>query len=190
MTAQARSLLQAWEYSPSDHLLHVLPLHHIHGTINALFTPLFSGSTIEFLFPFNADAVWKRLAAPFLTPDQIPDPQSTSPISRREKVTFFTVVPTVYSRLLTTHKTLPRHAERDPRGDKPGKPPPGDLRIRRATHADQACLGRAERRQCSPRAVRNDRGRHGAQLRPGHRRPGRWLCRVAAARASRPASWM
>ena len=66
MTAQAKSLLTAWEYAPSDHLLHVLPLHHIHGTINAVFTPLFSGSSVEFLFPFNADWVWRRLAAPFL----------------------------------------------------------------------------------------------------------------------------
>jgi malonyl-CoA/methylmalonyl-CoA synthetase len=101
MTAQARSLLHAWEYSPSDHLLHVLPLHHIHGTINAIFTPLFAGSTVEFLFPFNPDAVWKRFAAPFLTPDQTPDPEG-----QREKITFFTVVPTVYSRLLATHKML------------------------------------------------------------------------------------
>ncbi|KAH8883856.1 acetyl-CoA synthetase-like protein [Thozetella sp. PMI_491] len=106
MTAQARSLLQAWEYSPSDHLLHVLPLHHIHGTINAVFTPLFSGSSVEFLFPFNADAVWKRFADPFLTPDQTLDPSSTSPFTQREKITFFTVVPTVYSRLLATHKAL------------------------------------------------------------------------------------
>ena len=102
MTAQARSLLQAWEYSPFDHLLHTLPLHHIHGTINAIFTPLFSGSTIEFMFPFNADAVWRRFAAPFLTPDQ-----KYSPESHQKKITFFTAVPTIYSRLLTTHKTLP-----------------------------------------------------------------------------------
>ncbi|KAK4680887.1 LOW QUALITY PROTEIN: hypothetical protein QC764_102690 [Podospora pseudoanserina] len=64
MTAQARSLIQAWEYAPSDHLLHLLPLHHIHGTINAIFTPLFTGSSIEFLYPFNADAVWKHLQEP------------------------------------------------------------------------------------------------------------------------------
>jgi acyl-CoA synthetase (AMP-forming)/AMP-acid ligase II len=102
MTAQARSLLQAWEYSPSDHLLHILPLHHIHGTINAIFAPLFSGRTIEFLFPFNADAVWRRLAAPFLTPDQTLDPSSP-----HQKITFLTAVPTIYSRLLTTHKSLP-----------------------------------------------------------------------------------
>ena len=110
MTAQARSLLQAWEYSPSDHLLHTLPLHHIHGTINAIFTPLFSGSTIEFLFPFNADAIWRRFAAPFLTPDQTPDPESSHNHRHHhhhKRVTFFTAVPTIYSRLLATHKALP-----------------------------------------------------------------------------------
>lgn len=102
MTAQANSLIHAWEYSPKDHLLHVLPLHHIHGTINALFTPLFSGSTIEFQFPFNADAAWRRFALPFLTPDQTPSPDSP-----KKPITFFTVVPTVYSRLLAVHKLLP-----------------------------------------------------------------------------------
>ncbi|KAK4181051.1 putative short-chain-fatty-acid--CoA ligase [Triangularia setosa] len=96
MTAQARSLIQAWEYAPSDHLLHLLPLHHIHGTINAIFTPLFTGSTVEFLYPFNADAVWKRLAAPFSNPNE-----------QQSKITFLTAVPTIYSRLLSTFKTLP-----------------------------------------------------------------------------------
>jgi hypothetical protein len=57
LTAQAHSLIKAWRYTPSDSLLHVLPLHHIHGTVNALITPLFAGSTVEFLFPFNADTV-------------------------------------------------------------------------------------------------------------------------------------
>ncbi|KAH6665275.1 long-chain-fatty-acid-CoA ligase [Plectosphaerella plurivora] len=94
LTAQSLSLMEAWEYSPKDHLLHVLPLHHIHGTINAVLTPLFAGSTIEFIFPFNPDTVWARLAAPFM-----PD------IGVKPRITFFTVVPTVYSRLLHTHKT-------------------------------------------------------------------------------------
>jgi len=186
MTAQAKSLLRAWEYAPSDHLLHVLPLHHIHGTINALFTPLFSGSSIEFLFPFNADWVWRRLATPFLTKvngaeengELVANGEATEGVAMvngkanfdgetdsngkagavdkgtanghivtngehktngvaattdeattngqvatngghktngeamakdekpRDIVTFFTVVPTVYSRLLTTHKGL------------------------------------------------------------------------------------
>ncbi|KAI0468538.1 hypothetical protein F4859DRAFT_524446 [Xylaria cf. heliscus] len=66
LTAQGRALIEAWKYTPQDRLLHVLPLHHIHGTVNAIITPLFAGSTIEFLFPFNADTVWRRFANPFL----------------------------------------------------------------------------------------------------------------------------
>ncbi|KAH9906309.1 acetyl-CoA synthetase-like protein [Xylariomycetidae sp. FL2044] len=66
LTAQSQALIEAWQYSPKDRLLHVLPLHHIHGTVNAVLTSLFAGSTIEFLFPFNADTVWRRFANPFL----------------------------------------------------------------------------------------------------------------------------
>lgn len=111
LTAQSRSLHEAWKYTPADHLLHVLPLHHIHGTVNAVLTPLLAGSSIEFMFPFNADAVWKRLAAPFLPATtnghaaSSSSPSSSSP-QPRPKITFFTVVPTVYSRLLASHKTL------------------------------------------------------------------------------------
>ncbi|KAL9016845.1 MAG: hypothetical protein Q9185_005843 [Variospora sp. 1 TL-2023] len=94
LTAQSQSLMQAWHYTPADHLLHVLPLHHIHGTLNALLTPLFAGSTIEFLFPFNVQAVWERLAAPFASTPKAP------------KITFFTVVPTIYNRMLSSHPEL------------------------------------------------------------------------------------
>ncbi|KAI9733015.1 MAG: hypothetical protein M1834_003559 [Cirrosporium novae-zelandiae] len=96
LTAQARSLMKAWNYTPKDHLLHVLPLHHIHGTINAIMTPLLAGSTIEFLFPFNLNAVWNRFAAPFL-PNGSP---------KKSPITFFTAVPTIYNRLLPSHSSL------------------------------------------------------------------------------------
>ncbi|CAG8975589.1 hypothetical protein HYALB_00006796 [Hymenoscyphus albidus] len=116
MTAQAKPLVQAWEYTPQDRLLHVLPLHHIHGTINAIFAPLFSGSTIEFLFPFNATGVWNRFTAPFLEPNStqtngsLPNGSLTnghSPYHPKQKITFFTVVPTVYNRLLSSFPDLP-----------------------------------------------------------------------------------
>ncbi|KAF2735540.1 acetyl-CoA synthetase-like protein [Polyplosphaeria fusca] len=97
LTAQSKSLLEAWEYTSKDVLLHVLPLHHIHGTVNALLTPLFAGSTIEFQFPFNATTTWSRLAAPFV---ETPDPS-------KRPITFLTVVPTIYTRLLASHATLP-----------------------------------------------------------------------------------
>jgi acyl-CoA synthetase (AMP-forming)/AMP-acid ligase II len=50
------------KYTSADRLLHALSLHHNHGTVNALLTPLLAGSSIEFMFPFNVDSVWKRFA--------------------------------------------------------------------------------------------------------------------------------
>ncbi|KAL2010859.1 hypothetical protein VTN00DRAFT_3577 [Thermoascus crustaceus] len=97
LTAQAKSLIQAWEYSPADHLLHLLPLHHIHGTVNAILTPLLAGSSIEFMFPFNPTAVWNRLATPFL-------PETAGQSS---KITFLTAVPTIYNRLMASFPDLP-----------------------------------------------------------------------------------
>ena len=103
LTAQASSLIQAWKYAPQDRLLHLLPLHHIHGTVNALLTPLMAGSSIEFLFPFNADAVWRRLASPFLPTSHGTHADETE----KEKITFLTAVPTIYTKLLHTFATLP-----------------------------------------------------------------------------------
>jgi acyl-CoA synthetase (AMP-forming)/AMP-acid ligase II len=100
LTAQAQSLIQAWAYRPEDRLLHLLPLHHIHGTINALFAPLFAGSSIEFIFPFNTDAVWNRLAAPYLASERA-----------QRNITFLTAVPTIYNRLLSGFKDLPESTQ-------------------------------------------------------------------------------
>lgn len=97
LAAQAESLIQAWAYGPGDRLLHLLPLHHIHGTVNALLAPLFVGSSIEFMFPFNTDAVWNRLAAPY----------SDAEGQSKTNVTFLTAVPTIYNRLLSSFKDLP-----------------------------------------------------------------------------------
>lgn len=104
LTAQAHSLLKAWEYSPQDRLLHVLPLHHIHGTVNALLTPLLAGSSIEFMYPFNVDNVWKRFAVPFMNQTN----GSTNGITHQTQppITFFTVVPTIWARMLQSYPNL------------------------------------------------------------------------------------
>ncbi|PYH94161.1 acetyl-CoA synthetase-like protein [Aspergillus ellipticus CBS 707.79] len=96
LMAQAESLIEAWKYTPKDRLLHLLPLHHIHGTMNAIITPIMAGSSIEFMFPFNTAAVWKRLATPFLPYTR----------SKTEKITFLTAVPTIYNRLLASFPSL------------------------------------------------------------------------------------
>ncbi|KXT04283.1 hypothetical protein AC578_7942 [Pseudocercospora eumusae] len=100
LTAQAKSLIEAWDYTPNDRLLHVLPLHHIHGTVNALLTPILAGSSIEFMYPFNVDSVWKRFAAPF-------QPNARCPESSKVPVSFFTAVPTVWARMLQSYPELP-----------------------------------------------------------------------------------
>jgi malonyl-CoA/methylmalonyl-CoA synthetase len=106
LTAQAHSLLEAWKYTPSDRLLHVLPLHHIHGTVNALLTPLLAGSSIEFMFPFNVDNVWKRFAAPFLKSDGTNGSSNGTTHDTKPPISFFTVVPTIWARMLQTYPAL------------------------------------------------------------------------------------
>lgn len=81
ITAQIESLIEAWGWSADDHILHILPLHHIHGIINVLCCALWSGAICEILPKFDAARVWDR----FLDDDG---------------ANLFMAVPTVYSRLI------------------------------------------------------------------------------------------
>ncbi|KAK3057826.1 hypothetical protein LTR09_000901 [Extremus antarcticus] len=122
LIAQAKSLLQAWDYSKNDRLLHVLPLHHIHGTVNGLLAPLLAGSTVEMMFPFTPDAVWSRFAAPFLSTEGLDLPARDQTVQQHESasglreqpgqprqppITLFTVVPTIWARLQQSFPSLP-----------------------------------------------------------------------------------
>lgn len=44
LIAQINSQVEAWEWQARDVLLHVLPLHHIHGIVNAVMCPLSVGA--------------------------------------------------------------------------------------------------------------------------------------------------
>ena len=79
--AQVESLVEAWAWSRQDHILHVLPLHHIHGIINVLGCALWIGATCEFLWPFDAKQVWQRFG--------------------HSDLTLFMAVPTIYAKLIT-----------------------------------------------------------------------------------------
>src|SRR5687767_6274186 len=61
--AQISSLVEAWAWRPSDHLLLVLPLHHVHGIINGLGSALAVRATCEMLPAFDAETVWRRLSS-------------------------------------------------------------------------------------------------------------------------------
>lgn len=78
--AQVESLSEAWAWSPDDHILLHLPLHHVHGIVNILTSALWNGATCEVLPRFRPVDVWERLA--------------------RGDATLYMAVPTVYRRLI------------------------------------------------------------------------------------------
>ena len=46
---QMQSMSEAWLWQPSDSILHCLPLHHIHGIVNALHCAHFNAAHVQFL---------------------------------------------------------------------------------------------------------------------------------------------
>ncbi|KAG4070731.1 hypothetical protein HA402_005590 [Bradysia odoriphaga] len=90
--AQVQSLVHAWKLSENDNLLHVLPLNHVHGIVNALMCPLHVGATVEMHPKFERGAVWCSLLN----------------ISRPSKnqITVFMAVPTIYSFLISEYDKL------------------------------------------------------------------------------------
>ena len=75
LRTQIRGLCEAWAWQKNDRILHALPLHHVHGIINALYCAHYSGACVEFMPKFSPDAVWDRLkvcAAAILLKDREP----------------------------------------------------------------------------------------------------------------------
>lgn len=85
--AQITSLVKAWEWSRNDFILNVLPLHHLHGILNALLCALWSGARCELVRGFDALGVWEK----FIENDY----------------TLFMAVPTIYSRLIRSWDEAP-----------------------------------------------------------------------------------
>lgn len=79
--AQIGSLLSAWDITSNDHILHCLPLHHIHGIVNAMECILWAGGRVSFA-EFKADAVWRAFC------------------DRNLGVNVFMAVPTMYAKLI------------------------------------------------------------------------------------------
>ncbi len=80
LEAQIEAVVKGWELCERDQLAHVLPLHHLHGILNALCAPLYAGATCELLPRFDADELWELFI-------------------ERETLTLFMGVPTMYSKL-------------------------------------------------------------------------------------------
>jgi malonyl-CoA/methylmalonyl-CoA synthetase len=84
---QVNTLLEAWKWVPNDVILHTLPLHHVHGIVNALLCPLYLGAKIIMLPKFEANSVWSHLLG-----------VNAQPSDRR--ITVYMAVPTIYAKLI------------------------------------------------------------------------------------------
>ncbi len=61
LASQISCLIEAWEWTEEDSIIHFLPLHHTHGIINKLFCALWSGAYCEMLEKFEAATVWDKI---------------------------------------------------------------------------------------------------------------------------------
>lgn len=86
LVTQAKVLADAWRWTQNDSILHVLPLHHVHGIVNALLCPLYLGAKCIMLPKFDSTTVWSYLLG------------INMPSEKR--VSVFMAVPTIYAKLI------------------------------------------------------------------------------------------
>jgi malonyl-CoA/methylmalonyl-CoA synthetase len=95
LATQQALLKDAWAWGDDDVLLHVLPLHHMHGLAIAMLSAVGAGACTRFLGAFEARASWSAMA----------------------DATVFMAVPTIHAKLFAafdaadaaTRKTWARH---------------------------------------------------------------------------------
>lgn len=92
LNAQVESLSRAWKVTQSDTILHSLPLHHIHGLINALLLPFSVGGKVIMLPKFETEIVWSYLL--------------NVNLPQKDRVTLYMGVPTIYNYLIQEYDKL------------------------------------------------------------------------------------
>lgn len=97
LRTQVQGLCQAWAWQQEDRILHALPLHHVHGIINALYCAHYSGACVEFLPKFSPDTVWEKLKR------------------QEDPVTVYMGVPTMYSYLLSKYDAASQQDQQEAR---------------------------------------------------------------------------
>ena len=85
---QIHDIVNAWEMTSNDRLLHFLPLHHTHGIMNNLLCPLFAGATVEMLPRADPRTIWEKYS------------NAATPLSENNYYTMMMAVPTIYMKLL------------------------------------------------------------------------------------------
>lgn len=89
LQAQTAALTHAWRITSKDSILHVLPLSHIHGSVNALSCPLSVGAKVFMLPKFNSANVWSVLL--------------NVNMPTRDRINLFMGVPTHFARMISEY---------------------------------------------------------------------------------------
>mmetsp|Transcript_10904 Transcript_10904/g.22299 ORF Transcript_10904/g.22299 Transcript_10904/m.22299 type:complete len:567 (-) Transcript_10904:364-2064(-) len=84
--AQITTLVTAWAWTPDDVIPLFLPLHHIHGIINALSCALWAGAAVHVFTKFHVQQICEKVA--------------------EKSYTVFMAVPTIYVKILQYLDTL------------------------------------------------------------------------------------
>lgn len=92
LDAQVECLTSAWKISAADTILHTLPLHHVHGLINALLVPLSVGGKVNMLPRFETSDAWNYLL--------------NVNLPQKDRITLFMGVPTIYNYLIQEYDKL------------------------------------------------------------------------------------
>jgi malonyl-CoA/methylmalonyl-CoA synthetase len=90
--AQIATLVKSWQWSADDHILCILPLHHVHGIINVICCTLWSGATCEFLPQFTPESVLNAF--------------------KKDEINLFMAVPTIYFKLIAAIDPLSIEAKK------------------------------------------------------------------------------
>lgn len=92
LEAQIQALTHAWQFTSKDCLLHVLPLNHVHGCVNALLCPLHSGAKTIMLPRYENNSVWSHLL--------------NVNLPGKDRISVFMAVPTIYSFLIDEYQKI------------------------------------------------------------------------------------
>lgn len=91
--AQIVALVTSWEWHKTDHILNILPLHHVHGIINILSCALWTEACCEFLPKFDAKNIFHVFC--------------------KKEVNLFMAVPTIYYKLMNYWNQLPTQKQQE-----------------------------------------------------------------------------
>ena len=84
--AQVQTLVKAWGWTIEDHIICVLPLHHVHGIINVVCCSMWVGASCTFLAQFSAENIFTQF--------------------KDKNINIFMAVPTIYYKLITYIESL------------------------------------------------------------------------------------